>query len=52
MQGQGMYGRTGGAKDFQWEKPYGKSFEEIDTRVAELTGFDHVYYNTKEHVVE
>ena len=37
---------------FKGGKPYDKSLEEINTRLAELTGLDRVCYNTKEDMVE
>ncbi|MDF1525084.1 MAG: hypothetical protein RRA15_09915 [bacterium] len=35
---------------FKGEHPYDKSIEEINTRVAELTGLDRVCYNTRENI--
>ncbi len=35
---------------FKGENPYDKSLEEINERVAKLTGLDRVCYNTKENI--
>jgi amidophosphoribosyltransferase len=35
---------------FKGEHPYDKSLEEINTRVAEMTGVDRVCYNTRENI--
>jgi amidophosphoribosyltransferase len=35
---------------FKGEHPYDKSIEEINARVAELTGLDRVCYNTRENI--
>jgi amidophosphoribosyltransferase len=35
---------------FKGEHPYDKSLEEINDRVAELTGLDRVCYNTRENI--
>lgn len=35
---------------FKGENPYDKSLEEINTRVAALTGLDRVCYNTRENI--
>ena len=35
---------------FKGEHPYDKSLDEINSRVAELTGLDRVCYNTRENI--